>query len=76
MELAARHRLPTLYCWRDFVDVGGLISYGPDIEVLVRRAASYIDRIIRGEKPGRPAQSSSHTNAVDHQPQDRQGARP
>ena len=52
MELAARHRLPTLYGWRDFVDEGGLMSYGPDIEVLVRRAASYVDRIIRGEKPG------------------------
>jgi putative tryptophan/tyrosine transport system substrate-binding protein len=52
MELAARHRLPTLYGWRDFVDEGGLMSYGPDIEVLVRRAASYVDRIIKGEKPG------------------------
>jgi len=52
MELAARHRLPTLYGWRDFVDEGGLMSYGPDIEVLVRRAASYVDRILRGEKPG------------------------
>ena len=52
MELAARHRLPTLYGWRDFVDEGGLMSYGPDIEVLVTRAASYVDRIIRGEKPG------------------------
>jgi putative ABC transport system substrate-binding protein len=41
-----------LYGWRDFVDEGGLMSYGPDIEVLVRRAASYVDRIIRGEKPG------------------------
>jgi putative ABC transport system substrate-binding protein len=50
--LAARHRLPTLYGWRDFVDEGGLMSYGPDIEVLVRRAASYVDRILRGEKPG------------------------
>jgi putative ABC transport system substrate-binding protein len=52
MELAARHRLPTLYGWRDFVDEGGLMSYGPDVEVLVRQAASYVDRIIRGEKPG------------------------
>jgi putative tryptophan/tyrosine transport system substrate-binding protein len=51
MELAARHRLPTLYGWRDFVDEGGLMSYGPDIEILVRRAASYVDRIIRGAKP-------------------------
>ncbi len=52
VELAARHGLPTLYGWQDFVDEGGLMSYGPDIEILVRRAASYVDRIIRGEKPG------------------------
>jgi putative tryptophan/tyrosine transport system substrate-binding protein len=52
MALAARHRLPTLYGWRDFVDEGGLMSYGPDIDVLVRQAASYVDRIIRGERPG------------------------
>jgi putative ABC transport system substrate-binding protein len=52
MELAARHRLPTLYGWRDFVDEGGLMSYGPDIEVLVRQAASYVDRIIKGTAPG------------------------
>ncbi len=51
MELAARHRLPTLYGWRDFVDEGGLMSYGPDIQVLVRQAASYVDRILKGEKP-------------------------
>jgi putative tryptophan/tyrosine transport system substrate-binding protein len=52
IDLAARHRLPTLYGWRDFVEEGGFMSYGPDIEALVRRAASYVDRIIRGEKPG------------------------
>jgi putative ABC transport system substrate-binding protein len=51
IELAARHQLPTLYGWRDFVDEEGLMSYGPDIQVLVR-AASYVDRIIKGEKPG------------------------
>ena len=38
MELAAQHRLPTLYGWRDFADEGGLMSYGPDIQALVRRA--------------------------------------
>ena len=52
MELAAQHRLPTLYGWRDFTDEGGLMSYGPDIQALVRRAATYVDRIIKGEKPG------------------------
>jgi len=51
MELAASHRLPVLYGWRDFVDEGGLMSYGPDIEILVRRAAVYVDRIIKGANP-------------------------
>ena len=51
MELAARLRLPVLYGWREFAEEGGLMSYGPDIQVLVRQAATYVDRIIRGEKP-------------------------
>ena len=51
MELAARQRLPTMYGWREFVDEGGLMSYGPEIRVLVRQAASYVDRILKGEKP-------------------------
>jgi len=52
IELAARQRLPTMYGWRDFVRDGGLMSYGPDLQVIIRRAASYIDRIVRGERPG------------------------
>ena len=52
IELAARQRLPTMYGWRDFVDEGGLMSYGPNIQLLVRKAAGYVDRIIKGEKPG------------------------
>ena len=51
MELAARLRLPVLYGWREFVEEGGLMSYGPDIQVLVRQAATYVDRILKGEKP-------------------------
>jgi putative tryptophan/tyrosine transport system substrate-binding protein len=50
--LAARHRLPAIYPFRFFVDVGGLMSYGLDVLDVFRRAASYIDRILRGEKPG------------------------
>ena len=49
---AARERLPDLYENRLFVDAGGLISYGPDVEDLFRRAAGYVDRILRGAKPG------------------------
>ena len=51
IDLAARQRLPMLYGWRDFVDEGGLMSYGPDIPSLVRKAAGYVDRILKGEKP-------------------------
>ena len=49
--LAARHRLPAVYAARYFVTGGGLISYGPDPIDLYRRAAGYVDRILKGEKP-------------------------
>jgi putative ABC transport system substrate-binding protein len=44
-------RLPTIYGSRDYVDAGGLMSYGPDIADLFRRAADYVDKIFRGTKP-------------------------
>src|SRR5262245_20239341 len=49
--LAAQHKLPVVYFERHFVTAGGLISYGPDNPDLYRRAAGYVDRILRGEKP-------------------------
>ena len=51
IALAARHRLPAVYPLRFFVTGGGLASYGPDIVDQYRRAAGYVDRILRGEKP-------------------------
>jgi putative ABC transport system substrate-binding protein len=51
VELAARHRLPAVYPARFFAGTSGLISYGPDLLDQNRRAASYIDRILKGEKP-------------------------
>jgi putative ABC transport system substrate-binding protein len=51
VKLAAQHRLPAVYFERAFVAVGGLISYGPDLVDQFRRAAGYVDRILRGEKP-------------------------
>jgi ABC-type uncharacterized transport system substrate-binding protein len=51
VTLAARHRLPAVYAFRYFVTVGGLISYGPDLVDQYRRAAGYVDRILKGEKP-------------------------
>jgi putative ABC transport system substrate-binding protein len=49
--LAARHKLPAVYWERFFVTAGGLISYGPDSIDPHRRAAGYVDRILKGEKP-------------------------
>jgi putative tryptophan/tyrosine transport system substrate-binding protein len=51
VSLAARHRLPAVYPYRYHITSGGLISYGPDTIEPYRRAASYVDRILRGEKP-------------------------
>jgi hypothetical protein len=51
ITLAARHRLPAVYPYRHYVTSGGLISYGPDQVDQFRRAASYVDRILKGEKP-------------------------
>ena len=51
ITLAAQHRLPTVYFTRDFVKDGGLISYGPDPVAHYGQAASYVDRILKGEKP-------------------------
>jgi putative tryptophan/tyrosine transport system substrate-binding protein len=51
IELAARNKLPAVYPFRVFVTAGGLISYGPDFVDQYRRAAGYVDRILKGEKP-------------------------
>jgi putative tryptophan/tyrosine transport system substrate-binding protein len=51
ITLAARHKLPAVYFERFFVTGGGLISYGPDLVDQYRRAAVYVDRILKGEKP-------------------------
>ena len=52
ITLAARHKLPAVYNERSFIAAGGLVSYGPDFLDQYRRAAGYIDRILKGEKPG------------------------
>jgi len=51
ITLAARYRLPAVYSYRYFAASGGLLSYGPDPIDQYRRAAGYVDRILRGEKP-------------------------
>jgi putative ABC transport system substrate-binding protein len=52
IKLATRYRLPAIYPLRIFADDGGLIAYGPDTVDQFRLAASYVDRIVKGEKPG------------------------
>ena len=51
ITLAARHELPAVYTSGPYVAAGGLISYGPDLLDQYRRAAGYVDRILKGEKP-------------------------
>ena len=51
VALAARYKLPAVYFERSFVTAGGLISYGPNYVDQYRRAAAYVDRILKGEKP-------------------------
>jgi len=50
--LALAARLPTMHFYREYVEAGGLISYGPNLPDLLRRAADYVDKILRGAKPG------------------------
>jgi ABC-type uncharacterized transport system substrate-binding protein len=49
--MALKHRLPSMFDGRDFSEAGGLMSYGPNLSDLFRRAATFVDRILRGAKP-------------------------
>ena len=51
VDLTAKNRLPAVYPWREFVDAGGLMAYGPNLQDLSRRAATYVDKILKGAKP-------------------------
>jgi ABC-type uncharacterized transport system substrate-binding protein len=65
ISLAARHRLPTVYAYRVYVVHGGLLTYSTDISSQYRRTASYVDRILKGEKPGElPVQSPTKYDLV------------
>ncbi|MBI2181087.1 MAG: hypothetical protein HYU31_09770 [Deltaproteobacteria bacterium] len=51
LDFAAKNRLPVMYSSSDFVEAGGLMSYGPNITDLFRRAADFVDKILKGTKP-------------------------
>jgi putative ABC transport system substrate-binding protein len=58
-DLALTHRLPAIYSQTGFIEAGGLAVYAPDIKYLVRRSATYVDKILKGAKPGNTCLSSS-----------------
>jgi putative ABC transport system substrate-binding protein len=65
VTLAARHRLPAVYPFRYFAASGGLLSYGTDVADVFRRAASYVDRILKGTHPGQlPVQAPTKYDFV------------
>jgi len=51
VDLAAKHQLPAMYSTRDFASIGGLMSYGTNYADLLRRAGTYVDKILKGAKP-------------------------
>ena len=76
VTLATRHKLPAVYNERHFAAAGGLVSYGADQIDQYRRAAGYVDRILKGEKPADLPVQAPTKYETGGQPQDRQGARP
>jgi len=73
VELAATYHLPTMYCLSGFARAGGLLAYGVDLQAMYRRAAEYVDKILRGAKPGDlPVEQTDQVRAAS-EPQDGQG---
>ena len=52
VDLAVTHHMPGIFEWREFAEAGGLMSYGPSIADMYRRLATYVDKILKGAKPG------------------------
>jgi putative ABC transport system substrate-binding protein len=76
VDLAAKDRLPAVYPWKEYVDVGGLMAYGPNLADSFRRAASYVDKILKGAKPGDLPVRTADEVRTHHQSQGREDPRP
>jgi ABC-type uncharacterized transport system substrate-binding protein len=74
--LTAKTKLPAMAGVTGFAEAGVLMFYGPNFAELTRRSVTYVDKILKGAKRGRPARRAAHEVRAAHQPQDRQGARP
>ena len=74
-SLAARYRLPAIYPFRLFVEVGGLLSYGPDLIDNFRTAATYVDRILKRREAERASRPDASQVRTGDKSQDRQSAR-
>ncbi len=76
-DLASKGRLPAMYGLRQHTEAGGLMSYAASLPDLIRRAAGYVDRILKGAKPADLARRTTHALRTGHQPpQDREDPRP
>jgi hypothetical protein len=76
VAVALDHRLPSMFAFRQWVDEGGLMSYGASLTDMNRLAADYVDRIAKGAKPADFAGAAADQIRAYRQPQDRAGARP
>jgi len=68
-ELALKNRLPAVYGQPEYVDNGGLIYYGPSVTAMFRRAATYVDKILKGTQPRRSARRAADEVRVSDQSQ-------
>jgi ABC-type uncharacterized transport system substrate-binding protein len=76
-ELAIEHRIPMMSLYRDATVAGSLLSYGPDLSHIFRRSATYVDKILKGAKPGDLASNrAAHQVRAGHQHEDGEGPRP
>ena len=75
-ELALEHRVPAMFGAREHTEAGGLLSYSPDRADLWRRAATYVDEVLKGVRPGWHTGSATDKVRACHQPKDSPSARP